>query len=234
MTKNKRVLSWDVGIINMAYCLLERDETGAVQIHAWDMLDLSGRDSNNKKKKLPTLDKIRCDLMVQLEGLRRRGILEGVDEVIIENQPAQRMKILAGCLYDYFFIRGCVDRGTNAVKVSFVSARIKLNDCCKADVATYTLRKKTAVRNCQALVTACPSYLTLWDRHKKKDDLSDAMLQGYRYLEGQGLKVCEGLVGYTENGIVDITDAGVPEGCGGSDECAQDGKAVHDNTAGCG
>src|SRR5579883_3068012 len=43
----KRVLSFDVGIINLAYCLLEIDSTNqGFKIDKWDVIDLSANKRN--------------------------------------------------------------------------------------------------------------------------------------------------------------------------------------------
>lgn len=180
-----RLLSWDVGIINMAYCLLEKDASGCVRITEWDVFDLTS--GGKKKKRLPPLDKLRCALIDKLEMLQNEcDTFKDLDEVIIESQPAQRMKIMAGCLYDYFYIRGWVD-GKKRTKVQFVSPRMKLCTNTRAETCTYTQRKKLAIHNCQEMIAPYSHYTKLFNKHKKKDDLCDSMLQGFQYIASKDL-----------------------------------------------
>lgn len=119
-----------------------------------------------------------------------------VDEILIENQPSLRnptMKTLATLLYSYFVIRGITDTKrtkSNIKEVRFVSPSNKL----KVDKTTtmktlkkeddsskiYKMTKKLGEKYCKALISK--NDLSILEKHKKKDDMCDAFLQGFQYL----------------------------------------------------
>ena len=118
-----------------------------------------------------------------------------VDEVIIENQPTlknPKMKNLASMLYSYFVLRGITDKVKNQSKISlvkFISPQNKLkvndentnkvlNESTKNNV--YKMTKKLGIEYCKALIN--DNDLQLLNTIKKKDDMCDAFLQGFRYL----------------------------------------------------
>ena len=108
--------------------------------------------------------------------------LEGLDEVIIENQispVANRMKCLQSMLTQYFTMRG-------VPSIKFVSAANKLR-FSHGPKATYAERKKLGVAVTRAfLQNTASSHQEAFEAHTKKDDLADALLQGLAYLVGAG------------------------------------------------
>jgi len=117
-------------------------------------------------------------------------LASGIDVVIIENQLsmlATRMKTLQGMITQYFIMRGVPD-------IRFISAINKLKmfpnepgqgqgqgqgqegeDC-------YANRKKRSIEITRSLLTA--HHRALFEKHKKKDDLADCLLQGLWWLSG--------------------------------------------------
>lgn len=113
-------------------------------------------------------------------------LASGIDVVIIENQLsmlATRMKTLQGMITQYFIMRGVPD-------IRFISAINKLKmfpnepgqgqgqgqegeDC-------YANRKKRSIEITRSLLTA--HHRALFEKHKKKDDLADCLLQGLWWL----------------------------------------------------
>lgn len=123
--------------------------------------------------------------------------LLSVDEVLIENQPSlinPTMKTISSLLYSYFIIRGITDKNktkSNITLVKFVSPSNKLRvneintnkildkkDNTKEKV--YGLTKRLGEKYCKALITI--DDCNLLEKVKKKDDMCDAFLQGFRYL----------------------------------------------------
>lgn len=103
-----------------------------------------------------------------------------ITNVIIENQIgplANRMKTIQGMLVQYFIMRNC------SAGIEFVSASNKLKDINIDDdlIDTYKDRKKIGIVKCLEVIHEGPQ-LKKWESfftsHKKKDDLSDALLQG--------------------------------------------------------
>jgi len=108
--------------------------------------------------------------------------LEGLDEVVIENQispVANRMKCLQSMLTQYFTMRG-------VPSIKFVSAANKLR-FSNGPKSTYAERKKLGIAVTRAFLqsTSSPHQKT-FEVHSKKDDLADALLQGLAYLVSGG------------------------------------------------
>lgn len=117
-----------------------------------------------------------------------------VDEVLIENQPTlknPKMKNLASMLYSYFVLRGIIDKKNNKSNINQVKFicpqnKLKVNnentnkilDVDKSKV--YKLTKKLGVKYCRALISEKDDKII--EKMKKKDDMCDAFLQGFRYL----------------------------------------------------
>ena len=122
-----------------------------------------------------------------------------IDKVVIENQIspiANRMKTLQGMISQYFIMRN------DDILIEFVSASNKLKDLDifsgggidseikdgkqekTNEVTTYNQRKKMGIEKCSQLIK--DNNYTEWYQfflnNKKKDDLSDAFLQGIWFI----------------------------------------------------
>lgn len=121
-----------------------------------------------------------------------------VDEVIIENQPALKnptMKTIASTIFNYFLIRGIIDKDINDSKVQnlqFICPSNKLkidNDNTvkmlskTSDGKKYKITKELGIKYCKRLLKNEPEKLAYLEKFKKKDDLCDAFLQGVYYLD---------------------------------------------------
>jgi hypothetical protein len=113
-----------------------------------------------------------------------------IDMMIIENQIstiATRMKTLQGMITQYFIMK-------NVPQIEFISASCKLKlftdsmlDVSKyVDATTYGDRKKAGITICRALGEMSPAppcgtnyatWMPMFEKHKKKDDLADCFLQ---------------------------------------------------------
>ena len=138
-------------------------------------------------------DDVKYSLMMELEN---KPNLLAADYVVIENQPSfknPRMKSIATTLYDYYLIRGVIDKSitkSNISQVKFMSPsnKLKLADegdtkkLIKAkgtdDTKAYKLTKSLGIKYCLDLTTHLESWQKHFNSHKKKDDLADAFLQG--------------------------------------------------------
>ena len=122
-----KLLSWDVGIYNLSYCILEKnDETKEIKIIDWNIVNLV--DSEKMKK----------DRNLLFENIPRKlhelPQLLNVDAVVIENQPSLKnpqMKSIQMILYSYFLILGKVIGNSEHTKsyienIDFCSASNKL------------------------------------------------------------------------------------------------------------
>ena len=163
-------------------------------------LETSMKLQKIKKSNIKELDfdDTRLKLVMELE--KRKHLLEA-NVVVIENQPSfknPRMKSISGILYDYYMIRGMVDKAitkSNIKRVKFMSpsnkiklstddetqqlVKLKSTDESKA----YKMTKSLAVKYATEMTKHLPEWLAKFNSHKKKDDLADAFLQGAYYFE---------------------------------------------------
>ena len=111
-----------------------------------------------------------------------------IDYVIIENQIspiATRMKTIQGMIVQYFIMSNLkVDH------IEFISASNKLKDCDIKDKTNYSDRKKLGIAKCLGMITndfRFNEHIDYFNKHKKKDDLSDSFLQGIWFLNNKKL-----------------------------------------------
>lgn len=116
---------------------------------------------------------------------------EKIDYVLIENQIspiANRMKTIQGMIAQFFIMNDCNH-------IEFVSSINKLKGDYKDenisnDKIDYKSRKKLGISKCLAILTKDHRFndkLDYFNRHKKKDDLSDSFLQGLWYINNKHL-----------------------------------------------
>ena len=126
-----KILSWDVGIYNLSYCILEKkkDELTnleTIKIIDWDIVNLIDNEAM-KKNTTQIFENIP-------KKLNEKPQLLDVDIVVIENQPSlknPKMKSIQMILYSYFLILGkTIGNGeasnTYIDKIDFCSASNKL------------------------------------------------------------------------------------------------------------
>ena len=119
-----KILSWDVGIYNLSYCILEKKDD-SIKIIEWDIINLVDNDEMKKNRGLIFENIPR--------KLHENPKLLDVDIVVIENQPSlnnPQMKSIQMILYSYFLILGkIIGNGENVNyidKIVFCSASNKL------------------------------------------------------------------------------------------------------------
>jgi len=167
--------------------------------HKKIMMNKINKDNSLKKiniKKSTSHDpQILCvKLFRKLEGIPE--ILD-VDEVLVENQLAYKnpkMKTISAFVYSYFTLRGIIDKNiTNSTikTIKFKSAenKLKINNDKTIEIFKKTdkkrhpkLTKELAIEYTKILLKDDQTWLDHLNSYKKKDDLSDALLQGYHYL----------------------------------------------------
>lgn len=178
------VLSFDIGIKNFAYCMLDENEN----IIQWNVADISGSTYDRQCQKLiQALDAINSEEMTDLAEL----------EVIIEKQPGvnPKMRIISGQVQMYYSLL----KYRNLFKINkviYYSARNKLK-CYepkegdepipeKKYSTKYATRKYLSKQHCERILVQNnqDEWLKVFSSSKKKDDLSDSFLQGVAYLRG--------------------------------------------------
>jgi len=145
-----------------------------------------------------TTAELQLCLINKLDSLASHFSKLNISEVIIENQPALKrpgMKSIANTLFDYFLIRGYVDRSLglhiNLVKFMAACNKLKVNNDNTLEVfkknkeskKKYKLTKELGIQYTKQLLSHDPMQLEYLDLFSKKDDLCDAYLQGRYYLE---------------------------------------------------
>lgn len=112
-------------------------------------------------------------------------LIDTVDVVIIENQIspiASRMKTIQGMIAQYFIMKD------DNSKIEFISACNKLKAFMEDNSPTkYSQRKKMSIEKCKELLdnNSLNSWKTYFEKHNKKDDLSDCFLQGVWYINNK-------------------------------------------------
>ena len=100
-----------------------------------------------------------------------------IDKIIIENQIgplAGKMQTVQGMLSQYFIMKN------NNIQIEFISATNKLKEFQTDNVKLdYKGRKKLGVEVCSKMIPE--EWKSFFEKHKKKDDLSDCFLQGFYF-----------------------------------------------------
>jgi len=185
-----RILSFDVGIVNLAYCILENGK-----ILHWEIIERSKKGSSFTAHIASSgIAELYLTLITQLD---QRPHLLDVDTVLIEKQPSfnPKMRIIAGCLQTYFYIRGVVDKTQSKIgRVEFFSPKHKLKcyDGPEIDISRngkivkgkYAQTKKMgiAIARFKLQENNETQQLLVFENSKKKDDLSDCYLQALTYI----------------------------------------------------
>jgi hypothetical protein len=190
-----KVLSFSVGIVNLAYRIIEQTDSSQKIIH-WEIIELTKKGSSFSAHIATSgIAELYLTLINELD---KRPHLREVDVVLIEKQPSfnPKMRIVAGCLQTYFYIRGVVDRPVDKIRsVEFFSPKHKLKCYTgpELDISSkngkvvkgkYAQTKKmgVAIARVKLEENGETAMVKLFESSKKKDDLSDCYLQALTYL----------------------------------------------------
>lgn len=173
-----RVLSFDIGVANLAFCEMESHTANERIIKAWDIIQL-----REKNKKID-FDEMMRRLLV---ALKERWPSPDMDVVLLENQPCMKnpvMKSIQVYIYAYFSMTGTTRAqlysASNKLKVSrnnLIPPHKKQSD------VSYGERKKMAIAVTRLYINNNADWLLFFEREKKKDDYADCYLQAVHYLE---------------------------------------------------
>jgi hypothetical protein len=231
--RSKLVISFDVGIINLAYCVLSLEPTGPV-IYDWNIINMAGGDPkltcsvtlknrneccknkafylvNGKRKEgvclthsksMDATSLVRNMTVANVtEAELKERLFRAMDSnpiflepcmVLVEQQPLKGMEKIRGvghALFDYFVLRGVLDKGKKYTVLKFIDAKNKLTVYEGPPISCplktqYARNKWYAVRYCSWAIeglTGASSYFQNFGQ--KKDDLGDCFLQGLWYLK---------------------------------------------------
>ncbi len=179
---------------NCCYC-----NTHAKQLHKSINNSLKLKPYKMKSSTSLVFDDVKYSLMMELE---KRVNLLSADYVVIENQPSfknPRMKSIASTIYDYYLIRGIIDKNITKSKITHVkfmspSNKLKLADeedtkelikvkNTDDETKTYKLTKALGIKYTLSLTKHLPNWITHFNSFKKKDDLADSFLQGVYFYQ---------------------------------------------------
>ena len=139
--------------------------------------------TENSKQDSLSLVEIGKNIVKEFDIISNK-IQEQIELVIIENQIgplAIRMKTLQGMISQYFIMRN------ENIKIDYVSSQNKLKEfSTTTEKSTYKDRKSKSIEICcNLLEDQQDCFKTLFQNHKKKDDLADSFLQGIWYLRNK-------------------------------------------------
>jgi len=188
-----KYLSFDIGIKNLAYCLLEVDDSTEyrnIKILEWGVMDLA---QGQKVKELDLMT-IHSRMINALNSCDFLNSNSDINTAILENQPClmnPTMKSVQILLFASLWMRkedGVIDIG----KMAMFSARNKLEayDGPEIDFShiktKYTRTKKLSIAYTKYMLVESEQsqeMKELFENSKKKDDLADAYLQGLTYIK---------------------------------------------------
>ena len=183
-----KIISFDVGIKNLAYIIFDCTEE-SITIDDWDIICLV--DNKQKCSEINLVD-LGKNISIQFTHIFKTKTL---DKIIIENQigtNAIRMKCVQGMIAQWFI-------DNDFENIEFISSSHKLNYIANlCDIKEYfkTLeykqKKKMAIIILKSFLSQNPNYFdesieNFFVTNKKKDDLADCFLQGYYYIKKNNL-----------------------------------------------
>lgn len=192
--RGKVIISFDIGIKNLACCVVEASTDKTCQnakILMWYIIALA-----EKKEKIPSVAELSLRLFAELDELMETlGPDCVVDTVLVENQPSRingAMKTVQMMIYSYFQLRRHWEG--RVANVLMISAKGKLqgHEWCEKDVPSapaektgYDLNKWRAIKIADCYIRGDDRLEALFSSYNKKDDMSDAMLQCIAWLRKQ-------------------------------------------------
>ena len=171
------ILSIDVGIRNLAMCLLDERRHRIVQ---WDV---SGIPPQHE-------DGVYVSLRKHLD--ERPWTLDA-DVVLIEKQPDRNKKMVSVMhfLHAYFVIKN------PTAQTILYDARHKIPDVAGPGRSQYLKRKKTAIERCKEFIHTGDTnadWIPTFDASKKKDDLADTVMQALSYRPSTTIAIAKKLI----------------------------------------
>jgi hypothetical protein len=160
------ILSIDVGIKNLAMCLLDEDKNNLVV--EWDV---DGIPPQHR-------DGVYVSMRDHLDA---RPWVLNAKTILIEKQPDRNKKMVSVMhfLHAYFIIR-CPKAET-----ILYDARHKIPDVAGPGKAQYNKRKKVSIERCEDFIrsnSVNSHWIDTFVKSKKKDDLADTVMQALSFV----------------------------------------------------
>lgn len=166
-----RVCSIDVGIKNLAYCVVESCAPGQIEIRAWRLLGFAGKTMADTVHGLHAL-------LVQ-----HAADFEGCRDVLIERQAGlnKRMVCLCHSIQMFFLCRGRA--------VVLCDPRKKLSAFLPRAEGrkTYSETKALAIHHAKKTLEAAGQtvWLDFLGSNRKQDDLADSLCQAVSWMQSR-------------------------------------------------
>lgn len=161
------LLSIDVGIKNLAMCLIDPKTK---KIQQWDV---DGVPPNHS-------DGLYLSLVKHLN--KKPWILES-RQVLIEKQPDRNkgMKSVEHLLHTYLLTKD------PSREVVIWDARYKIPDVAGPGKSQYAARKAASIERTRKFIQDTnPEWVAYFEKHKKKDDLADTVMQALSFINRVG------------------------------------------------
>jgi hypothetical protein len=160
------ILSFDIGIKNLAYCMIDTEDKTILD---WHIIDCT--DKNETLKVIKELDDLPHLLLS--------------DIILLEKQPSfnPKMRTMSTAIYVYFVLR-IQHEQNKKINILFYHAKYKLK-CCDIAIehktkSKYRQNKNLGIEHTRYLLE---SHKNFFENNKKKDDLADCYLQAMSYIK---------------------------------------------------
>jgi hypothetical protein len=178
-----QLLSFDIGIVNMAYCFASIDDNKKLNLHSLNKVDLCLKKSSNIQKIIDTNIEFLEETVNDLHINQNEKIV-----ILIECQMTSIMRCIQTVINTYFKLIGKYEAYN--IETVYVSPKHKLNIINKYDTkvasTNYKQNKNDAVYFTKFLLEnkyENTHFLDVFNNMKKKDDISDAFLMIIFYYE---------------------------------------------------
>ena len=189
-------ISFDIGIKNLALCILRK--TNKIEVLDWRIIALA-----DSKKELKGIDDISERVHYEMDnivGFFKEQDINTIDYVLIENQPSNLngvMKTIQHIIYNYFSLIKHWDKEVENVVLVNASLKSKTHNYVSEIKpeenagnknaknfrrSKYLYNKKLSIDICQNYIKDNQRLLDIFANNNKKDDLSDSCLQAVSYI----------------------------------------------------
>lgn len=187
-----RFISFDIGVRNMALCVLDKERVGAgvrTRIRHWELFDLleGTRKKNANKVPARTLREWLWTSLRSRDHVFFSDMISPENHMVvgIEMQMKQKMAILETCIWGYFKDK------VSDVQAIHARRKFHLSFMENVSMGSYAHNKKQAIVACEKYLNdnqVHPDICDVFCRQKKKDDLADALLQALYLSENHFLQ----------------------------------------------
>ena len=189
-------ISFDIGVKNLAVCIIRKTEI--LEILDWRIIELA-----SSKKEIKGIEDISERIYIEMDniigGLKNMNI-NMIEYVLIENQPSNLngiMKTIQHIIYGYFSLIKYWDKEVGSVVLVNASLKTKnhkyiinIESKDKEEVKNkkgfrrdkYKINKMLSIELCREYISENEQLKKRFNENKKKDDLSDACLQAISYI----------------------------------------------------